>query len=114
MTSPIAVFDLGKTNSKLFVIAGDGMVIDEVRTRPIWRDEGDIRVLDDAALFDWMRRELTRAVEEHGVARIMFSGHGCTFALVADGKLAHPIIDYEQEPPGEIAVGIRRHGAGFL
>jgi sugar (pentulose or hexulose) kinase len=103
MTSPIAVFDLGKTNSKLFVIAADGAVIDEVMTRPVWRDEGDIRILDDAALFDWMRRELTRAVEDHGVARIMFSGHGCTFGLVADGKLVHPIVDYEQEPPAKIA-----------
>lgn len=103
MTSPIAVFDLGKTNSKLFVIAGDGTVIDETRTRPVWRDEADIRVLDDVALFDWMRRELASAVEDHGVSRIMFSGHGCTFALVADGKLVHPIVDYEQEPPAEIA-----------
>lgn len=101
--SPIAVFDLGKTNSKLFVIAGDGAVIDEARTRPVWRDDGDIRVLDDAALFDWMKRELARAVEVHGVTRMMFSGHGCTFALVAGESLVHPIIDYEQEPPADIA-----------
>jgi len=101
--SPIAVFDLGKTNSKLFVVSHEGRVIDEARTRPVWRHEGDLRVLDDAALSGWMTAELARVVSAHGVDRMTFSGHGCTFALVAGGALVHPILDYEQEPPAEIA-----------
>ena len=104
--SPIAVFDLGKTNSKLFVVSVDGHVIDETRTRPVWRDEGDLRVLDDAALFGWMTGELARVVAVHGVDRIMFSGHGCTFALAAGEALVHAILDYEQEPPADIAARI--------
>ena len=101
--SAIAVFDLGKTNSKLFVISADGTVVDAARTRPVWRMEGDLRVLDDAALRAWMDGELRRVVAAHGVDRVMFSGHGCTFALVAGGGLIHPILDYEQEPPADIA-----------
>ncbi|MGQ3293976.1 MAG: carbohydrate kinase, partial [Shinella sp.] len=104
--SPIAVFDLGKTNSKLFVVSTEGHVIDEARTRPIWHEQADLRVLDDAALFGWMKDELARVVAAHGVERIMFSGHGCTFALVAGDRLVHAILDYEQEPPVDIAARI--------
>ncbi len=104
--NPVAVFDLGKTNSKLFVISAEGQVIDESRTRPVWRPEADLRVLDDTALFDWMEGELARVVAAHGVDRIMFSGHGCTFALTSGDRLLHAILDYEQELPGDIAAGI--------
>ncbi|MBB3457380.1 sugar (pentulose or hexulose) kinase [Rhizobium sp. BK313] len=100
---PVAVFDLGKTNSKLFVIDGDGNVIAERRTKPVWRAFGDIRVLDDAALFAWMENELAQSVEAHGVRHVTFSGHGCTFALIGDNMLRHPILDYEQEPPALVA-----------
>ncbi|MCP8893898.1 carbohydrate kinase [Shinella daejeonensis] len=104
--TPIAVFDLGKTNSKLFVVSADGVIVDEARTRPVWREEEGLRILDDAALFDWMRGELRRVVAEHGVGRMCFSGHGCTFALTAGGRLLHPVLDYEQEPPADIAARI--------
>ncbi|WEX08373.1 carbohydrate kinase [Chelativorans sp. AA-79] len=103
MTGPLAVFDLGKTNSKLFVFSPEGEILAEERTVPQWRDHGGIRVLDDTQLHAWMQAALAKAVEEHGVEGVMFSGHGCTFALVADGALTHPILDYEQEPPEHIA-----------
>jgi len=104
---PVAIFDLGKTNSKLFVLSAEGRLIDEARTRPIWLKYGDLNVLDDEALFIWMKNELTRVVSAHGIVRVTFSGHGCTFALVAgDNTLVHPILDYEQEPPTEIATRI--------
>ena len=69
--SPIAVFDLGKTNSKLFVLSADGKVIDEARTRPVWKKAGDLTVLDDTALFAWMKGELARVVSTHGVDRMI-------------------------------------------
>lgn len=102
----IAVFDLGKTNSKLFVLSATGKVVAETRTRPVWHDLADIRVLDDAALFEWMNFSLKAAVQDHGVNSIMFSGHGCTFALVSGAELIHPILDYEQEPPSDVAAKI--------
>lgn len=102
----IAVFDLGKTNSKLFVFAADGKIVGESRTRPVWRDEGGLRVLDDAHLLGWIKQSLTEAVERHHVGRVMFSGHGCTFALTEGEGLAFPILDYEQEPPAGIAARI--------
>jgi sugar (pentulose or hexulose) kinase len=98
----IAVFDLGKTNSKLFVFGADGSVLSETRTKPSWGEYEGFRVLDDAALFGWMKTALTRAIEVHSVGHVIFSGHGCTFALVEEDHLVHPILDYEQEPPASL------------
>ena len=95
----VAVFDLGKTNSKLFVFGADGTILAQSRTKPGWSERDGIRVLDDEALFEWMTNALLRAVDDHAVGHVMFSGHGCTFALVHDDHLTHPILDYEQEPP---------------
>lgn len=111
--NPIAVFDLGKTNSKLFVVSAQGVVIDEARTRPSWRERGDLRVLDDTALYGWMKAELARVVAAHGVDRMIVSGHGCTFALTADDTLVHPILDYEQEPPAPIGARIDAMAPAF-
>lgn len=103
MTAPLAVFDLGKTNSKLFVFSPAGEILTEARTAPQWRHQDGMRVLDDGRLLAWMNASLADAVDRHGVEGVMFSAHGCTFALV-DGKgLAHPILDYEQEVPDGIA-----------
>jgi sugar (pentulose or hexulose) kinase len=104
MTGALAVFDLGKTNSKLFVFAPDGTVLDERRTKPVWVDYRGKSVLDDQHLFDWMSRELASVVDRHGVTGLTISGHGCTFALVrAASELLHPILDYEQEIPDDVA-----------
>jgi sugar (pentulose or hexulose) kinase len=102
----MAVFDLGKTNTKLFVIAANGTIVSQTRTPPVWGSEGDKRVLDEPGLRAWMDQALREAVKTHGVTRIMFSAHGCTFALIGKEQLLHPILDYEQEPPIEIATRI--------
>jgi sugar (pentulose or hexulose) kinase len=105
-SSSIAVFDLGKTNSKLFVFAADGSIAAERRTKPVWRDEGGLRVLDDTQLYAWMQGELNELAETHNIVGIMFSGHGCTFGLIERNVLIAPILDYEQEPPADIAARI--------
>ncbi|TGQ92714.1 carbohydrate kinase [Mesorhizobium sp. M8A.F.Ca.ET.208.01.1.1] len=102
----VAVLDFGKTNSKLFVFGQDGRILDERRTQPKWVQQGGFSVLDEAALHDWAFGAVTDAVENNGVEGVMVSGHGCTFALVDGKALTHPILDYEQEPPAEIAVRI--------
>ncbi|MEO9337669.1 carbohydrate kinase [Mesorhizobium sp. SB112] len=87
----------------MFVFDRAGAVIEERRTKPIWREENGLRVLADDELYAWMRGELANAVANYGVEGVMFSGHGCTFALASGDVLAHPILDYEQEPPANIA-----------
>ncbi|WP_024510960.1 FGGY family carbohydrate kinase [Bradyrhizobium sp. ARR65] len=104
---PLAVFDLGKTNSKLFVFAPDGAVLDERRAKPVWGSYKGRAVLDEQHFFRWMHRELTDVVSKHGVTGLMISAHGCTFALVqGQDRLLHPILDYEQEIPDAVAAKI--------
>ena len=109
----VAVLDFGKTNSKLFVFGQDGRILDERRTQPKWVRQGGFSVLDEAELHDWALGAVADAVNTHGVEGLMVSGHGCTFALVAETVLTHPILDYEQEPPGEIATRIDRRIPDF-
>ncbi|MER8832488.1 carbohydrate kinase [Mesorhizobium sp. M0909] len=109
----IAVLDFGKTNSKLFVFGQDGQILDERRTQPSWIRKGGFSVLDEATLHDWSARAIDDAVDTHGVEGLMVSGHGCTFALVDEAALTHPILDYEQEPPAEIAAQIDRRIPDF-
>lgn len=107
MNGALAVFDFGKTNSKLFVFSREGAVLDERRTKPHWIDYKGRSVLDDNRLFDWMRHELAAVVTAHGVTNLMISCHGCAFALVrGDAELLHPVLDYEQEVPDHIAAEI--------
>lgn len=105
MSGALAVFDLGKTNSKLFVFSPDGALLDERRTKPIWLDFRGKSVLDDERLFSWMNHELAEVAATHDVTRMMISAHGCAFALVGGDELLHPILDYEQEVP-DIVSGV--------
>lgn len=99
----LAVFDLGKTNSKMFVFSETGETLHQARTKPVWTDHDGMRVLDDGALFDWMQHSLAAVADALNVTGVMSSGHGCTFALTAGDALTHPILDYEQEPSAEFA-----------
>ncbi|WP_214469568.1 FGGY-family carbohydrate kinase [Mesorhizobium sp. dw_380] len=109
----VAVLDFGKTNSKLFVFGQDGRILDERRTQPQWTRQDGFSVLDEAKLHEWALDAVTDAVENHGVEGVMVSGHGCTFALVNDEALTHPILDYEQEPPAEISARFDRRIPDF-
>ncbi|AZO45666.1 carbohydrate kinase [Mesorhizobium sp. M7D.F.Ca.US.005.01.1.1] len=109
----VAVLDFGKTNSKLFVFGQDGRILDERRTQPKWVRQGGFSVLDEASLHDWALGAVNAAVDSHSVEGLMVSGHGCTFALIDEAALTHPILDYEQEPPAEIAARIDRRIPDF-
>ncbi|WP_192385871.1 carbohydrate kinase, partial [Mesorhizobium silamurunense] len=109
----VAVLDFGKTNSKLFVFGQDGRIVDERRTSPDWIRRGGLSVLDEATVYDWALDAVNEAVDGHGIEGLMVSGHGCTFALVDEAALTHPILDYEQEPSAEIAARIDRRIPDF-
>ncbi|PVB62859.1 FGGY family carbohydrate kinase [Labrenzia sp. 011] len=106
MSGALAVFDFGKTNTKLFVFAQDGTLLDERRSAPAWTDFRGRAVLDDAALLVWLKEQLACVVSQHDVANVMVSAHGCTFALTRGGELLHPILDYEQEVPETVSAEI--------
>src|SRR5690606_18072249 len=86
-------------NSKMFVLSRAGEILHQARTKPVWTDHKGRRVLDDAQLLAWMKASLSEVAEALDITGVMFSGHGCTFALAAPDGLTHPILDYEQDPP---------------
>jgi sugar (pentulose or hexulose) kinase len=106
MTETIAVLDLGKTNSKFLVIDRAGRILHRARAAPVWRREAGLVVLDDAAIEGWLRDCLAETAQELRVGGLTVSGHGCTFALARGRDLLAPVLDYEQEPPAEVAAAI--------
>ncbi|SIR28533.1 Sugar (pentulose or hexulose) kinase [Rhizobium sp. RU20A] len=98
----LAVFDFGKTNSKMLVYGQDGTVLATARSAPRWVMDGATRILDEEALHSWVRDSLAAAATELDCDRVMISAHACTFALIADDQLLLPILDYEYAAPGEI------------
>lgn len=113
MSDHLAVCDLGKTNSKLFVFSPSGEIVDQVRTTPRWIERDGVWVLDDAHLHAWMTHALAEMADRYDLQGLIHSGHGCTFALVGENGLTHPILDYEQEPPAAIRSVIDRQIPGF-
>lgn len=109
---PLAVFDFGKTNTKLFVFAPDLTILDQERCPPVWTErrlgEAPCSMLDSEALWQWMTAALARAVARWPIGGIMITTHGCTAALVDDEGLTHPIVDYESEPPPEVGAAYAR------
>jgi sugar (pentulose or hexulose) kinase len=103
---PLAVFDFGKTNAKMFVFAPDLAILDQQRCTPVWaaatlgRDA--CRVLDSDHLWEWMNTALACALQRWPLGGVMISGHGCAAALLAGGRLQRPILDYESETPAAV------------
>lgn len=101
------VLDLGKTLSKLSLWDESGAMLAR-RTRPNERIEATIggarvRVLDAAGIEEWARGMLREFAGLGRVARIIPVGHGAAAAIVRDGKLAAPPLDYEQPIPADCA-----------
>ncbi|MEI9994310.1 MAG: hypothetical protein WDM91_06935 [Rhizomicrobium sp.] len=95
----IAVLDVGKTLSKLTLWKADGALI-ERRTR---RNERVIHqgwaVLDTTGIENWLADTLRDFAGLSEIAAIVPVGHGAAVALLRDGRLVAPPLDYEQPLP---------------
>ncbi|MEO5808224.1 FGGY family carbohydrate kinase [Devosia sp.] len=106
MTPPrsIAVIDIGKTNAKVVLI--DGMTGNQVaaRTTPntVLRD-GLYPHADTERLWAFILESLGSLHKAHGIEGISITTHGATAALMADDRLAMPVLDYEHNGPDEAA-----------
>lgn len=100
----IAVFDIGKTNSR--VIIADIVEGREVRT---FRMENRVLPgppyphLDVEGQADFLMRSLGEAAAEGPLDGVIVIAHGATCALVGDAGLVLPVLDYEYAGPDEIA-----------
>lgn len=99
------VLDLGKTLSKLSLWDAAGTMLAR-RTRPNTQVEAviggeSVRVLDAAGIEVWAAEVLREFAGFGRVARILPVGHGAAAAIVRDGALAAPPLDYEQAIPAD-------------
>lgn len=102
--SVVVVFDVGKTHVKLLAIEpGGGRVIEALQTenRPI--DGAPYLHVDVEAIFVWMTLALGDFARRFDIEAIIPSAYGSTAALIDDDGLVLPMMDYEAEPPLEIA-----------
>lgn len=101
------VLDLGKTLSKLSLWDESGALLAR-RTRPnapllATIAGARVRVLDAAGIEGWARAVLREFATLGHVARIIPVAHGAAAAIVRDGALAAPPLDYEQPIPADCA-----------
>jgi sugar (pentulose or hexulose) kinase len=111
--SAIAVFDVGKTNAKLYALRADGQLIEAVSTPNRSLDGPPYRHHDLAGLEAWLLDALTGLATRHEVAAIVPCGHGGSGVLVGEAEPALPMVDYEHPLPPAIAAGYRAAADGF-
>src|SRR5580658_99692 len=98
----IAVVDIGKTRSKLSLWTPEGSRLaeaDYVNATPA--GEGP-RQLDVRGVGAWLTRALAEMAQRAEITAIVPAGHGAA-AVLMDGETPVGALDYEVEPPGEVA-----------
>jgi len=99
VTGLIAVLDVGKTLSKLTLWTPAGALV-ERRTRPNPRHAGAAyATLDTDGIEAWMAETFADFARIGRVEAIVPVGHGAAAAIVREGRLATPVMDYESALP---------------
>ncbi|MCB6183340.1 L-fuculose kinase [Leeia sp. TBRC 13508] len=93
--SLIAVFDIGKTNAKLTVTTRSGAVLLETRTLNHVVQTGRYPHADVDGLWAWLCQTLQSFSDRLAITQFVTTTHGATAALIGDGELVFPVMDYE-------------------
>ncbi|MEO8684054.1 MAG: FGGY-family carbohydrate kinase [Devosia sp.] len=98
----IAVIDIGKTNAKVVLIdAQTGGQLAARSTPNTVRRDGLYPHADVERLASFITASLRDIHAEHGIEGISITTHGATAALIAGGRLAMPVLDYDHAGPDE-------------
>lgn len=93
------VLDVGKTMAKLSLWTPAGALIAR-ETRPNQRvDTGAYIGLDADGIEQWMGQVLARFAGMERIGAIIPVGHGAAAAIVRDGRIVQPPLDYEEPIP---------------
>jgi len=106
MTNTIAIFDIGKTNKKFFLIDEAYQIVLE-RSTPlaeITDEDGD--PCDDVKLLtEWVIETLTEVlqIKKFAISAVNFSAYGASFAYIGeDGKVIAPLYNYLKKYPDQL------------
>jgi len=91
----VLVIDIGKTNLKLTLLAADGQVLAEERRANISVDTPYYLHFDIESIWHWLLDGIAALPERERIASIITTTHGACIALVDDGGLVLPVMDYE-------------------
>lgn len=98
----IVVLDVGKTLAKLSLWTRHGELAAR-ESRPNARVDGDrYAALDVEGVETWMAETLARFAGLGRIGAIVPVGHGAAAAVIRDGALACPPLDYEAPIPAEV------------
>lgn len=95
----IVVLDVGKTLAKLSLWTRDGELLAKDSRANDRIDAGAYVALDTPGIEAWLARTLATFAKQGVIGAIIPVGHGAAAAIVRDGKLACPPIDYEESGP---------------
>jgi len=103
MSAPaIAVVDIGKTSAKVLALDRAG----GVRQRHTCASRASAAApyphIDVEPMFRWVLDALGEVAAHDPIDTIVCTAHGAAAALIADGRLALPVLDYEALPPRDI------------
>jgi L-fuculokinase len=105
-TPVIAIFDIGKTNKKMFLFDEEYNVLLEKNVQlPETTDEDGFACEDVHALTDWVRTSLREVVLQPGISlkALNFSTYGASFVHIdAEGKPVAPLYNYLKPYPQEL------------
>jgi len=99
----VAVLDVGKTHAKLSLVGGDGALIAARRRANATPVVDGRRALDADGVEAWTHASLRALAGAAEIVAIVPVGHGAAAALVDGDGLAAPVMDYEVDPPAEVA-----------
>jgi sugar (pentulose or hexulose) kinase len=103
--SAIVILDLGKSFSKLTVLGRDGGVIAHRAHANRVRQMERYRALDEDGIADWLANTLSEFAATTPIGAIIPIGHGAAAAIVRNGVLACPPLDYEDPLPDHLRAG---------
>jgi sugar (pentulose or hexulose) kinase len=105
-TRIVAIFDIGKTNKKLFLFdEGYKIILEESVQFEETTDEDGYSCEDIIALTKWVKDSLTKltTLKDYKIVAINFSAYGASFVHVDDkGNPAAPLYNYLKPYPEEL------------
>ncbi|HSQ44476.1 MAG TPA: FGGY family carbohydrate kinase, partial [Ginsengibacter sp.] len=112
----IAIFDIGKTNKKFFLLDTSYQIVHEQSiTFPEIHDEDGDACEDINALIGWITKTFTGILSEkkYEVKAINFSAYGASFVYIdAHGKVIAPLYNYLKDYPDKLKKALYKKYGG--
>src|SRR5262245_50296875 len=90
----IAILDIGKTNTKVTLVA-DGRVIEQRRRHSESHPAPPYLHLANDRIWDWALEQFADLARQFTITDIVPVAHGASVALIDDAGLVLPMLDYE-------------------